>query len=194
MTTDRRPVPAPRQPADQPAEGQAPGVGGSPGAGRPTGPGGRPLWVALVLISTVQLMVVLDGSVVNIALPRIQAELAISDADLTWIVTTYAITFGGLLLFGGRLGDLIGRRRVFIGGVLIFAAGSLLAGIAQEQWHLLAARAMQGAGAAAASPTALALITTTFPAGPRRNRAFAVYAAMSGVGAAVGLILGGALT
>lgn len=161
---------------------------------RRTGPGGRPLWVALVLISTAQLMVVLDGSVVNIALPRIQEDLAISDADLTWVVTAYAIAFGGLLLLGGRLGDIIGRRRVFVAGVLLFSLGSLLAGIAQEQWQLLGSRALQGAGAAAASPTALALITTTFPAGPPRNRAFAVYAAMSGAGAAVGLILGGALT
>jgi EmrB/QacA subfamily drug resistance transporter len=139
-------------------------------------------------------MVVLDGSVVNIALPRIQTELAITDADLTWMVTAYAIAFGGLLLLGGRLGDIVGRRKVFIAGVLLFSMGSLLAGIAQEQWQLLAARVLQGAGAAAASPTALALITTTFPAGPPRNRAFAVYAAMSGAGAAVGLILGGALT
>jgi EmrB/QacA subfamily drug resistance transporter len=163
-------------------------------AGRRTGPGGRPLWIALVVISTAQLMVVLDGSVVNIALPRLQEDLAISDADLTWVVTAYALAFGGLLLLGGRLGDLLGRRRVFFWGVLIFTLGSLLAGIAQEQWQLLAARVMQGGGAAAASPTALALITTTFPAGPPRNRAFAVYAAMSGAGAAVGLILGGALT
>ena len=189
MATDRPPVPDPRQPADQPSSATAPQA-----EERRTGPGGRPLWVALVLISTVQLMVVLDGSVVNIALPRIQDELAITDADLTWVVTAYAIAFGGLLLLGGRLGDLIGRRKVFFAGVLLFSLGSLLAGLAQEQWQLLGARTLQGAGAAAASPTALALITTTFPAGPPRNRAFAVYAAMSGAGAAVGLILGGALT
>ncbi|UOY03385.1 MFS transporter [Blastococcus sp. PRF04-17] len=188
MTTDRPPVPDPRAPVGQRVDG------GTARPQRRTGPGGRPLWVALVLISTAQLMVVLDGSVVNIALPRMQAELAITDADLTWIVTVYAIAFGGLLLLGGRLGDLIGRRKVFVAGILIFTLGSLLAGVAQEQWHLLAARALQGGGAAAASPTALALITTTFPAGPPRNRAFAVYAAMSGAGAAVGLILGGALT
>jgi EmrB/QacA subfamily drug resistance transporter len=187
MTSDRPHIPDPRLPADQP-----PPV--APAVERRTGPGGRPLWVALVLISTVQLMVVLDGSVVNIALPRIQEQLAIPDADLTWVVTAYAIAFGGLLLLGGRLGDIVGRRRVFFAGVLLFAVGSLLAGLAQEQWQLLAARALQGGGAAAASPTALALITTTFPAGPPRNRAFAVYAAMSGAGAAVGLILGGALT
>ncbi|HEY0126846.1 MAG TPA: MFS transporter [Blastococcus sp.] len=191
MAKHRPPVPDPRRPADQPSSTTSAGL---PDEERRTGPGGRPLWVALVLISTVQLMVVLDGSVVNIALPRIQDELAITDADLTWVVTAYAIAFGGLLLLGGRLGDLIGRRKVFFAGVLLFALGSLLAGLAQEQWQLLAARALQGAGAAAASPTALALITTTFPAGPQRNRAFAVYAAMSGAGAAVGLILGGALT
>jgi EmrB/QacA subfamily drug resistance transporter len=141
-----------------------------------------------------QLMVVLDGSVVNIALPGIQSDLAISDANLTWVVTAYAIAFGGLLLLGGRMGDVLGRRRIFVAGVLIFALASLLGGLAQTEWQLLSARALQGAGAAAASPTALALITTTFPAGPPRNRAFAVYAAMSGAGAAVGLILGGALT
>ena len=188
MTTDRPRIPGPRHSADHPPDRR------SADDVRGTGPGGRPLWVALVLISTVQLMVVLDGSVVNIALPRIQDELAITDADLTWVVTAYAIAFGGLLLLGGRIGDLIGRRKVFFAGVLLFALGSLLAGMAQEQWQLLAARALQGGGAAAASPTALALITTTFPAGPPRNRAFAVYAAMSGAGAAVGLILGGALT
>ena len=156
--------------------------------------GHRHLGLALVLISAAQLMVVLDASVVNIALPRIQADLAITDANLTWVVTSYAIAFGGLLLLGGRMGDVLGRRKVFIGGVLVFAVASLLGGIAQAEWQLLAARALQGAGAAGASPTALALITTTFPAGPSRNRAFAVYAAMSGAGAAVGLILGGALT
>lgn len=152
------------------------------------------LGLALVLISAAQLMVVLDASVVNIALPRIQGDLAISDANLTWVVTSYAIAFGGLLLLGGRMGDVIGRRKVFMAGVLVFAVASLLGGIAQTEWQLLSARALQGAGAAAASPTALALITTTFPAGPPRNRAFAVYAAMSGAGAAVGLIVGGALT
>lgn len=155
---------------------------------------GQHLGWALILISMAQLMVVLDGSVVNIALPGIQSDLGISDANLTWVVTAYAIAFGGLLLLGGRMGDVLGRRRIFVAGVLVFALASLLGGLAQTEWQLLSARALQGAGAAAASPTALALITTTFPAGPPRNRAFAVYAAMSGAGAAVGLILGGALT
>ncbi|HZG97647.1 MAG TPA: MFS transporter [Nocardioidaceae bacterium] len=164
-------------------------------AGAPIdGDRGQHLGWALILISMAQLMVVLDGSVVNIALPGIQSDLGISDANLTWVVTAYAIAFGGLLLLGGRMGDVLGRRRIFVAGVLVFALASLLGGLAQTEWQLLSARALQGAGAAAASPTALALITTTFPAGPPRNRAFAVYAAMSGAGAAVGLILGGALT
>src|SRR5690606_32010257 len=101
---------------------------------------------------------------------------------------------GGLLLLGGRMGDVLGRRKVFMFGVGLFAAASLFAGLAQSEWEILAARSLQGLGAAAASPTALALITTNFPAGKPRNRAFAVYAAMSGAGAAIGLILGGALT
>lgn len=154
----------------------------------------RDLGLALVLISAAQLMVVLDATIVNIALPLIQPDLGFSDSNLTWVVTAYGIAFGGLLLLGGRMGDVLGRRKVFMAGVLIFALASLFGGIAQSDWQLLAARALQGLGAAAAAPTALALITTTFPAGPPRNRAFAVYAAMSGAGAAIGLILGGALT
>ena len=149
---------------------------------------------ALVLISIAQLMVVLDSTIANIALPYIKADLGFSDSGLTWVVTGYALAFGGLLLLGGRLGDLYGRRKVFMAGLVIFAVASLLGGIAGSEPLLLAARGLQGLGAALASPAALALITTTFPAGPARNRAFAVYAAMSGAGAAVGLILGGWLT
>jgi EmrB/QacA subfamily drug resistance transporter len=149
---------------------------------------------ALVLISLAQLMVVLDSTIANIALPYIGADLDISQGNLQWIVTGYALAFGGLLLLGGRLGDLYGRRAVFMAGVLIFAVASLIGGLAQNEAMLLASRAVQGLGAALASPAALALITTTFPAGKERNRAFAVYAMMSGAGAAVGLILGGWLT
>ncbi len=149
---------------------------------------------ALVLISIAQLMVVLDATIANIALPYIQIDLEISNANLPWIVTGYALAFGSLLLLGGRLGDLYGRRKVFMIGLAIFAVASLLGGFATNEPLLLAARGLQGLGAALASPAALALITTTFPAGPARNRAFAVYAAMSGAGAAVGLILGGWLT
>ena len=139
-------------------------------------------------------MVVLDGTIVNIALPYIQSDLDISHANLTWVVTGYALAFGSLLLLGGRLGDLYGRRKVFMIGLTIFGVASLLGGLATSEGMLLAARGLQGLGAALASPAALALIATTFPAGPARNRAFAVYAAMSGVGAAVGLLLGGWLT
>lgn len=149
---------------------------------------------ALVLISVAQLMVVLDGTIVNIALPYIKADLGFSDANLTWVVTGYALAFGSLLLLGGRLGDLYGRRRIFMVGLIVFGIASLLGGLATNEELLLAARGLQGAGAALASPAALALIATTFPAGPARNRAFAVYAAMSGAGAAVGLLLGGWLT
>jgi EmrB/QacA subfamily drug resistance transporter len=155
---------------------------------------GQHLGLALVLISIAQLMVVLDATIANIALPYIGRDLDITGTNLTWIVTGYSLVFGGLLLLGGRLGDLYGRRRVFMLGLTIFAVASLLGGMATNEALLLGARGLQGLGAALASPAALALITTTFPAGPLRNRAFAVYAAMSGAGAAVGLILGGWLT
>jgi EmrB/QacA subfamily drug resistance transporter len=154
----------------------------------------RHLGIALTIISAAQLMVVLDATIVTIALPYVQKDLDIATENLSWVVNAYTLAFGGLLLLGGRAGDLLGRRKVFIAGVLLFSLASFLGGIATSQELLLSARVLQGVGAAIASPTALALITTTFPAGPPRNRAFAVYAAMSGAGAAIGLILGGALT
>jgi EmrB/QacA subfamily drug resistance transporter len=156
--------------------------------------GHRHLGIALAVISAAQLMIVLDASVVNIALPSIQTDLGFSAANLPWVINAYVVAFGGLLLLGGRAGDLLGRRRVFMAGIGLFTLASLLGGMAQGESWLLAARALQGVGAAIVAPTALALITTTFPAGPPRNRAFAVYAAMSGMGAAIGLIVGGALT
>lgn len=149
---------------------------------------------ALVLISVVQLMLVLDGTITNIALPHIARDLGLGPSTLTWVVTSYALTFGGLLILGGRLGDMLGRRRTFTAGLLVFAVASLLGGLATEGWMLLTARGLQGLGAALASPAALALITTTFPAGPPRNKAMGVYAGMSGIGAAMGLLLGGWLT
>ncbi len=154
----------------------------------------RHLGLALVVIATAQLMVVLDAAIVNVALPHIQHALGFSGTGLEWVVTAYAVTFGGLLLLGGRSGDLLGRRRIFIYGLLLFSAASLFGGFAQSEAWLLAARAIQGVGGAMIAPTALALITTTFPQGPQRNRAFGVYAAMSGGGAAVGLVAGGLLT
>ncbi|WP_112248164.1 MFS transporter [Kribbella monticola] len=160
----------------------------------PAAHGHRNLGIALALICMAQLMVVLDGTIVNIALPHIQLDLGFSNASLPWVVNAYALAFGGLLLLGGRIGDILGRRKVFMFGVVLFGVASFLGGIAQNETLLLASRILQGLGAAAASPNALALITTTFPAGKERNRAMAVYAAMSGAGAAVGLILGGLLT
>ncbi|HEV7172152.1 MFS transporter [Pedococcus sp.] len=163
-----------------------------PATRRARGP--QRLGIALTVISAAQLMVVLDGTIVNIAMPHIMTDLGFTQENLSWVVTAYTLAFGGLLLLGGRLGDRFGRRRVFLSGVLLFATASLLGGLAQSEGMLLGARALQGVGAALASPSALALITTTFPSGPARNRAMGVYAAMSGAGAAVGLILGGALT
>ncbi len=152
------------------------------------------LGLALVVIAAAQLMIVLDATIVNVALPHIQRALGFSGAGLEWVVTAYSLAFGSLLLLGGRLGDIYGRRRVFMAGVLVFSLGSFAGGLASGEWWILAARAVQGAGGALAAPTALALIATTFPAGPPRNRAFGVYAAMSGAGGAIGLLLGGILT
>jgi EmrB/QacA subfamily drug resistance transporter len=154
----------------------------------------RFLGLALAVIGSAQLMIVLDGTIVNIALPHIQQDLGFSQSNLSWVVNAYALALGSLLLLGGRLGDLLGRRRMFTVGVLLFAGASLLGGLAVNEAMLIASRVAQGMGAALASPAALALVTTTFPAGKARNRAMGVYAAMSGVGAAVGLILGGVLT
>ena len=157
----------------------------------------RHLGIALVVIACAQLMIVLDATIVNIALPRIQADSSIgltSQTQVQWVVTAYALALGSLLLLGGRLGDLRGRRKMFVLGIAIFSVASLLGGLAPTGWLLISARVLQGVGAALAQPAALALINTTFPVGKERNRAMAVYAAMSGMGAAVGLILGGFLT
>ncbi|MFD6876570.1 MULTISPECIES: MFS transporter [unclassified Streptomyces] len=148
---------------------------------------------ALLVIASCQLMVVLDITIVNIALPHIQTDLGFSTESLSWVVNAYTLTFGGLLLLGGRVGDILGRRRVFIFGVLLFGLASLLGGFAQNEGQLMAARALQGVGGAIASPTALALITTTFREGPERNRAFGVFAAVSAGGGAIGLLAGGIL-
>ena len=164
--------------------------------GRETGkaPRGDQRNMALVIIAACQLMVVLDATIVNIALPHIQSDLDFSTTGLTWVVSAYTLTFGGLLLLGGRAGDILGRRRVFSFGIGLFIVASLLGGFAQEPWQLLLARALQGVGGAIASPTSLALVTTTFPEGPERNRAFGVFAAVSAGGGAIGLLAGGMLT
>jgi EmrB/QacA subfamily drug resistance transporter len=190
---DSAPGPPGYAPIPQPAPGpqSVTGRAASPGAA----PGGnRRLGLALLVIATAQLMVVLDGTIVNVALPHIQQALGFSGTGLEWVVNAYAITFGGLLLLGGRAGDIFGRRRVFVSGLLLFSAASLFGGFATTQAWLLTARAVQGAGGAVIAPTALALISTNFPQGAERNRAFSVYAAMAGAGAAAGLVLGGVLT
>jgi len=138
-------------------------------------------------------MVVLDVTIVTVALPHIQTALGFSGTNLEWVVNAYAIAFGGLLLLGGRSGDLLERRRILIAGVLVFVLASLLGGLATDQAWLIAARAVQGAGAAMAAPSALSMIAVTFPEGPLRNRAMAVYAAMAALGLVVGLIAGGLL-
>jgi EmrB/QacA subfamily drug resistance transporter len=153
----------------------------------------RRLGLALAVIATAQLMVVLDATIVNVALPHIQTALGFSGSNLEWVVNAYALAFGGLLLLGGRSGDLLGRRRIFIAGILLFSLASLLGGFATDQAWLLAARVLQGVGGAFAAPTALSLIAVTFPEGPPRNRAMGVYAAMSVAGGAVGLMAGGLL-
>jgi EmrB/QacA subfamily drug resistance transporter len=163
-------------------------------AGAPAPRENAHLGLALAVIASAQLMLVLDASIVNVALPTIHRQLHFSEANLEWLVTAYALTFGGLLLFGGRTGDLYGKRRMFMVGVATFAGASLLGGLAQDQAWLIVTRGLQGIGAAIASPTALSLIATNFPEGQKRNRAMGVYAAMSASGLAIGLLLGGVLT
>ena len=154
----------------------------------------RTLSLALIVIAVAQLMVVLDGTIVNIALPSIQRALKFSPTDLEWVINAYALTFGGLLLLGGRAGDLFGRRRMFVAGIMLFTLGSLAGGFAASGTWLITARGAQGIGAAVIAPTALSLIADTFREGPDRNRALGVYGAVAGAGGALGLLLGGVLT
>src|SRR6266480_4474576 len=151
-------------------------------------------WVVLVLICLAQFMVVLDATIVNVALPSIQKDLHLSEGNLQWIVNAYTLVFGGFLLLGGRAGDLLGRKRIFLIGLVVFTTASLLDGLASSEGMLIGARALQGLGAALISPAALSIISTTFEEGAERARALAVWAAIAIGGAAVGLILGGALT
>ncbi|WP_322756719.1 MFS transporter, partial [Frankia sp. Cas3] len=148
----------------------------------------------LFLIAGAQLMVVLDSTIVNIALPSMGRYFGKSQTDMTWAINAYTLAFGGLLLLGGRAADILGRRRMFILGLGLFSLGSLIGGLATSYELLLGGRVVQGIGGAIAAPTALSLITTLFTEGPERNRAFAVYAGVSGGGAAIGLLLGGVLT
>ncbi|BBZ23597.1 MFS transporter [Mycolicibacter hiberniae] len=152
------------------------------------------LGIAVLAITGMQLMSTLDGTIVVVALPRMQADLNLSDAAKSWVITAYVLSFGGLLLLGGRVGDAIGQKRAFISGVGLFTLASLVCGLATDTATLIAARAVQGIGAAVAAPTGLALIATTYAPGRARNQALAVSAAMQGAGSVLGLVLGGALT
>jgi EmrB/QacA subfamily drug resistance transporter len=152
------------------------------------------LGIAIVAITGMQLMSTLDGTIVIVALPRMQADLDLSDAAKSWVITAYVLTFGGLLLLGGRVGDAIGHKRAFISGVGVFTIASMACGLATDGTLLIAARAVQGMGAAVAAPTGLALIATTYAAGQARNQAMAISAGMQGLGSVLGLVVGGALT
>ncbi|MBY0288012.1 MAG: MFS transporter [Mycobacteriaceae bacterium] len=170
-------------------------VGGSSGSDRATKPlSSSVLGPAIIAITGMQLMSTLDGTIVIVALPRMQADLGLSDPGKSWVITAYVLAFGGLLLLGGRIGDAIGHKRAFLSGVGVFTIASLVCGLATDGVTLIVARAVQGTGAAIAAPTGLALIATTYAVGQARNRAMAVSAAMQGIGSVLGLVLGGALT
>jgi EmrB/QacA subfamily drug resistance transporter len=149
---------------------------------------------ALLLLAMTQFVIVIDASIVNVALPSIGAHLHFSRDDLSWVVNAYTLTFGGFLLLGGRMADLLGRRRMFMLGLIVFSLASFAGGLAQSEPWLIAARAVQGLGAAIVSPAALSIITTTFAEGPERNRALGIWGAVAGAGGAAGVLLGGILT
>ncbi len=154
----------------------------------------RRKWLALALLSAVQFMVVLDIAIVNVALPSIKIDLGFSQENLQWVISAYALFFGGFLLLGGRAADLLGRRRLFLAGIVLFTLSSLLAGLAWSEGSLIAARSFQGLGAAVISPAALSILSTTFTEGRERNIALGVWGAVGGFGAAAGVPLGGVLT
>ena len=154
----------------------------------------RHLNIVLALACLAQFMVVLDVSVVNVALPAIRSALHFSEQDLQWVVNAYTVTFAGFLLLGGRAADLLGRRRVFVSGLALFALASLAGGFAGTQPELIAARAAQGLGGAIVAPASLSILTTTFAEGAARNRAVGIWGAMGGAGGAAGVLLGGVLT
>src|SRR5437763_5067497 len=151
-------------------------------------------WLALALLSAVQFMVVLDIAIVNVALPSIKVDLGFSQENLQWVISAYALFFGGFLLLGGRAADLLGRRRLFLAGLVLFTLSSLLAGLAWSEASLIAARSFQGLGAAVISPAALSILSTTYTEGRERNIALGVWGAVGGFGAAAGVLLGGVLT
>src|SRR5207253_8089706 len=151
-------------------------------------------WLALAVIVAAQFMVILDVAIVNVALPAIKSDLGFSEEGLQWVISAYAILFGGALLLGGRLADLFGRRRLFIAGVALFTVSSLLSGLAWSEGSLIVFRALQGLGGALLAPAALSILMTIFAEGRERNLALGIYGAASGSGAAAGVLLGGVLT
>jgi EmrB/QacA subfamily drug resistance transporter len=151
-------------------------------------------WLALALLAAAQFVVILDASIVNVALPSIGADLQFSQENLSWVVNAYVLVFGGFLLLGGRMADLLGRRRLFMAGLILFALASLAGGLAQNEAQLIIARAVQGLGGALLSPAALSLVTVLFEEGSERNKAMGVWGAVAGSGGAVGVLLGGMLT
>ena len=154
----------------------------------------RRKWLALALLATTQFVIVLDAAIVNVAIPSIGKDLKFTEGDLTWIPNAYALTFGGFLLLGGRMADLLGRRRLFMAGLVLFSTASLLGGFATSETQLIAARALQGLGAALLAPSALSMVTNMFAEGSERNKALGVWGAVSGSGGAAGVLLGGVLT
>src|SRR5436853_3630141 len=154
----------------------------------------RKRWFGLAVLVAAQFMVVLDVAIVNVALPTIKTDLHFSQESLQWVVTAYSILFGGVLLLGGRMADLLGRRRLFVGGLILFTVSSLVDGLAWSEASLITFRALQGLGAALLSPAALSILTTTFEEGRERNLALGVWGAASGSGGAAGVLLGGVLT
>src|SRR5258706_3449993 len=154
----------------------------------------RRKWLALALLSAVQFMVVLDIAIVNVALPSIKIDLGFSQQNLQWVISAYALFFGGFLPLGGRAADLLGRRRLFLAGLVLFTLSSLLAGLGWSEGSLIAARSLQGLGAAVISPAALSILSTTFTEGRERNIALGVWGAVGGFGAAAGVLPGGVLT
>src|SRR5437016_3300220 len=154
----------------------------------------RKRWIALAVIVAAQFMVVLDVAIVNVALPTIKTDLHFTQESLQWVITAYAILFGGVLLLGGRMADLLGRRRLFMAGLTLFTISSLLDGLAWSEGSLITFRALQGLGAALLAPAALSMLTTTFAEGRERNLALGIWGAASGSGGAAGVLLGGALT
>src|SRR6476660_5996814 len=154
----------------------------------------RRKWLALALLSAVQFMVVLDIAIVNVALPSIKIDLGFSQENLQWVISAYALFFGGFLLLGGRAADLLGRRRLFLAGIVLFTLSSLLAGLAWSEASLIVARSFQGLGAAVISPAALSILSTTFAEGRERNIALGFWGAVGGFGAVAGVLLGGVLT